>query len=165
MPKNRTLNTPLGKSSFGIGSGVQIGDGIILTAGHVMYEFNEVDDPSNRSIRTLSGSTIYFDPRNYYSKYESIVMELPNPLPSPPVGASISSAFIEPNLRYDDIVFVTYGGQVDDSDAGLALYLSPSDITTPDGRLCPVRVIDGGVRLPLQVRLSLGTRSHYLIQD
>lgn len=69
MPDNQTLSPPLSASDTGIGSGVRVGDGVMLTAGHVMFEFNEASNPANRRVRTLSGSTVFWDPRGYETAY------------------------------------------------------------------------------------------------
>lgn len=81
MPDNKSLVTPIGGSDTGVGSGIMIGDGIMLTAGHVMYEFNE--NNANRQIRHLSGATSFYDPRSYLSQYITRVAGLSNPLPTP----------------------------------------------------------------------------------
>lgn len=51
MPQNRSLTPPSGKNATGIGSGVMIGDGVMLTAGHVWLEF---DEKPTRGTRTLA---------------------------------------------------------------------------------------------------------------
>ncbi|MBX9816044.1 MAG: hypothetical protein K2X76_15205 [Sphingomonas sp.] len=49
------LPAPTGASDTGIGSGYFIGDGVIITAGHVMFEFNEKNHVADRAIRRMSG--------------------------------------------------------------------------------------------------------------
>jgi V8-like Glu-specific endopeptidase len=53
VPQNKRLNPPSGSNDLGIGSGVVIGDGVMLTAGHVMYDkfrgHNTNYPPSRRS--------------------------------------------------------------------------------------------------------------------
>ncbi|ALJ13765.1 beta strand repeat-containing protein [Sphingopyxis macrogoltabida] len=126
MPDNKSLAPPRASSGTTDGSGVMIGDGIMLTAGHVMYEFNEND--TNRQIRLLSGATLFYDPRSYYSQYVTRVAGLSTPLPVPTGGHTISSQFIEINIVNSDIVFLEYGGGVGKDDAGMAVYLESSDI-------------------------------------
>jgi hypothetical protein len=133
MPRNKSLTPPNGKSGTGIGSGVMIGDGVMLTAGHVMYEFNEETLPENRDIRTLSGATLFWDPRGYLPAYIDIFDAFPITLPiviDP--DQTISRLFIEPKVTTKDIVFVNFGGDVGSRDAGLVTYLTSSDITTQD---------------------------------
>jgi hypothetical protein len=113
MPRNKSLTPPNGKSGTGIGSGVMIGDGVMLTAGHVMYEFNEETLPENRDIRTLSGATLFWDPRGYLPAYINIFDAFPITLPvviDP--DQTISRLFIEPKVTTKDIVFVNFGGDV-----------------------------------------------------
>lgn len=136
MVANKSLTPPNGSSGTGIGSGIMIGDGLLLTAGHVMFEFNERDDPADRDIRTLSGSSLVYDPRDYYDQYLTRVEGFSDPLPSGiPSGQSFSQFHIERFLTQSDMVVVSRSGSVDDSDAGMALYLSPIDIVSPDGSL------------------------------
>ncbi|HYG47425.1 MAG TPA: tandem-95 repeat protein [Allosphingosinicella sp.] len=127
------LPAPEGASDIGIGSGYFIGDGVIITAGHVMFEFNEKDNPANRAIRTMSGSSVVYDPRGYQAQYQSAMMLLPDPVPSPTNPLlSVSGEYIEFGLRASDMVFVTRSGSVDKDDAGLVLYFNRSDITLDD---------------------------------
>jgi hypothetical protein len=131
MPQNKTLSPPSGATRTGNGSGVIIGDGIMLTAGHVMYEFNERTNVAARDVRVLSGSTIFWDPRDYLLAYEAIYKSFVTlPTVSDPNRLTISSEHIEINLRTKDIVFVNFGGDVGKNDAGLVTYLNLSDITT-----------------------------------
>jgi len=123
------LPAPSGASGTGIGTGYFIGDGVIITAGHVMFDFNEKNLPADRHIRTMAGSSIYWDPRGYQTQYTNKMMNLANPLPTPGPNQTISSEFIEPLLTTSDIVFVTRSGSVDKDDAGLITYLTSSDIT------------------------------------
>jgi len=39
MPENRTLRPPLDANATTDGSGTYVGDGVIITAGHVWLEF------------------------------------------------------------------------------------------------------------------------------
>jgi hypothetical protein len=101
----------------------------MLTAGHVMFEFNEASNPANRRVRTLSGSTVFWDPRGYETAYNLIVSGFGAALPSVTnPNTTFSGEYIEINLRTKDIVFVTWTGNVDENDAGLAVYLTAGDI-------------------------------------
>lgn len=127
MPNNKTIDTPYNAGEIGIGSGVIIGDNVMLTAGHVMFEFNL--STTNPDLRSISGATIYWDPRLYELQYRTIVSGLTPPYTLPPGGGSYSGAYIEPQLFNSDIVFVSSSSKVGKNDAGIALYLAPSDIT------------------------------------
>ncbi|MGL5840056.1 MAG: calcium-binding protein, partial [Sphingorhabdus sp.] len=134
MPQNKSLRIPIGRSPNFLtngGSGIMIGDGVMLTAGHVMYEFNEKELRADRAIRTIAGATLFWDPRDYLSAYKATYDAFPASLPvvTDP-RLTISSQFIESQLRTKDIVFVNFGGNVRSSDAGLVTYLTPSDVTT-----------------------------------
>lgn len=123
MPQNRSLTPPSGKNATGIGSGVMIGDGVMLTAGHVWLEF---DEKPTRGTRTLVGSTLYYDPRGYFASYGQAIIGLPSPLPTPGPDNTISGQYIEPGLVSKDMVFVKYSNStVDDDDAGLVYYIDP----------------------------------------
>src|SRR4051794_11548190 len=100
-----------------LGSGVQIGDGYTLTAGHVVYQFN--DDNVNRAVVGLSNQVVYWDPRSYYSQYVASITNLSNPLPTPDSGRTISNQFVEPGLAASDIVMIGHSGNVSSGDAGL----------------------------------------------
>ncbi|MEO7178944.1 MAG: calcium-binding protein, partial [Allosphingosinicella sp.] len=105
------------------GSGYYIGDGVILTAGHVVYEFNEKDDPADRRIHRLSSIQVYDDSLGYLAEYTRIVGGLPNPH-----SRTSDSIEVSVSMRSRDSVLIRGSGSVDRDDAGLVVYLDRSDM-------------------------------------
>ncbi|HEY0027403.1 MAG TPA: tandem-95 repeat protein [Allosphingosinicella sp.] len=132
MPRILLYSPDANGQPNGIGTGWRIGDGVILTAGHVVFEFNEKSNPANRAKVAIPGTTIYYDPREYAAAYDAQIATLPNPLPSPNSNTTISGQFVEFPLRSKDMIFIEGGGTVNSSDAGIAVYLNPSDIAAPN---------------------------------
>lgn len=110
------------------GSAYKIGDGVVLTAAHVVLEFNEVNNPTNRAILTRSGLTIYEDFRDYQTAYYNAAFALSNPLPSPSSPSVTVSMDVEAGLTSKDFLMVNGGGSVTSSHDGLAVFLSPGDM-------------------------------------
>ena len=117
----------------GIGTGYYIGDGVILTAGHVIYEFNQKDNPANREIhklnihRVIGGTNDYL---GYWSAYSTAVAALSDP-------HSVTAADIEVSvaLRARDSILIEGSDNVDDDDAGLVVYLTRTDMVGADAGL------------------------------
>jgi V8-like Glu-specific endopeptidase len=96
MASTVTLNGPdKNNQPTQIGSGYYIGDDLVLTAGHVVYAFNEKDHLSDRQIKNLTTITpSSLDTRNYYSLFSSEVMTLSDPLPI--IGTNSGDSLLNP---------------------------------------------------------------------
>ena len=105
--KGTTSFTPSGAQE--VGSGYYIGDGLILTAGHVYYYTNAEDDPANRAFDTLSGYTASsFDLRGYETALRNYYLQLPNPLPSN--RDTPGEIKVDNSLRLKDTIFLQEAG-------------------------------------------------------
>ncbi len=122
------------------GSGYEIGDGIVLTAGHNIYAFNY--DPSNpqpvplrnNPYQILNGNGF----RDYLGEFQLLVMNwnFQTAQSTNPCTGIISTVQRSPVsrsvLRKVDTVFIVDGGKVGRNDAGVVLFLDPNDINSSD---------------------------------
>lgn len=104
------------------GTGWYIGDGYILTAGHVIFEFNERDDPDSRAIIKIS-SIVVHDDLNYNRAYRAAALTPPDPH-----SVTSEELEIQAGSRAIDSVVVSGSSTVDDDDAGLVVYLDRTDM-------------------------------------
>ncbi len=127
------------------GSGWYIGDGLILTAGHVVYQFNEEDVPADRELVHLTPAETIApgferyeiqafqlrdaQGRDYYDYLTHLISTLPNPLINTPVGPHLEN---RGDVQERDRVFVQGNGRVDDGDQGVVTFLDTADAFLPD---------------------------------
>jgi len=126
------------------GTGVYIGDGYILTAGHVAFEYDHASDsnPSGisvgniRSSNSFASATVLFDPREYQAQYAQDVAATyayddANSLPR------LDNIHIESlaDMRAKDMVVISGSGSVGSSDYGLVAFLNPTDLTDVSGSI------------------------------
>lgn len=106
------------------GSGYFIGDNLVLTAGHVVYTYNEsLATPALQQLGSITPSDL--DIRGYKGLYEQEIGGL---------TVSITAGEVERRtvLRKADTVFVERNGDVNSGDAGIIVFLSQNDILAPD---------------------------------
>jgi len=139
-----------------IGTGWRIGDGVVLTAGHVVYEFNEKSALADRSKVTLSGTDVFWDPRTYGLLYDQKISQLGETLPTPSSGQTVTTQYIEVPLRSSDMMLISRSGNVGKNDAGLAVYLDQQDLLTTDNGLT------NGTVLSRDGRMSQRDQGHAL---
>ena len=112
------------------GSGFRIGDGYVLTAAHIVFEFNERSDPAQRQILAKADMSI-IDVRGYKAQYLTAANSLSNPLPSPRSGSTVARD-VEAGITPLDMVIVSgsgsNSGNVNRQNAGLVVFLSPGDL-------------------------------------
>lgn len=119
MPGNGTVVTGGGGEN---GSGYIIGDNHILTAGHVVFEWDRIVVNPGFDTGSLS---IALDFRSYRKQYESIVSVLSSPLPTNPVIDG------HPLIAKNDSVVINKRStsSIGPGDDGLVLFLDPTDLT------------------------------------
>lgn len=111
-------------SSGFFGSGYRIGDGYVITAGHVVTEYNgSTTNPRIVSYLNLFDQNVYYDYRGWRGAYLAEAVKSP--------GASAGS--LESRRIDVDIVIIKDGStDLKSSDAGMVVYLQPSDLTQSD---------------------------------
>src|SRR3954469_8697305 len=126
------------------GTGWVIGDDVTITAGHVGYEY----DRNRTHPQIVHGSNnIRIDDRGYEPAYGQQVANLlaAGTMDTTPNGR------IEANLIYNDRVSIRQGGNVDSSDAGLAVFLDMNDMVNFGGLLSGSVITRYGNRTGTQV--------------
>lgn len=120
--------TSISTSTFTNASGWVIDNGLILTAGHVVYEWNRINStPSPFNLNPVYLLSNIHDFRGYATKYRSqISNELTNN-PTNPAGNKIIEG--QPSVYYDDIVSVSVANSTIGSEyAGIATFLDHDDL-------------------------------------
>lgn len=133
------------------GKGIVIGDGVWLTAAHVVYEWDRVSATNPNIIANSSLSSKIVDYRGYKQGYMAAVTAAANSsAPNPP----IENELIEGKLGLkDSIVLTGQSGTSTSSSEGLALFYNPSDLVSNNMALA---LNDAGVSVK---RLAMSTQS------
>ena len=116
------------------GSAFRIGDNVWITAGHIVYEFNQ--DYAHPAIINLGSGYVLADPYSYGEQYLSIISDVPSShtytdshgnvhtYENPDIEGHLGGL----SLSGADAVVVTGAGSVDQADAGLVTFLDPNDV-------------------------------------
>ncbi|MDQ8756115.1 calcium-binding protein [Sphingosinicella sp. LHD-64] len=109
------------------GTGYRIGDNFVLTAGHIVFEW----DRSRSSPDIIDGSnTIGLSYRGYAGQYLDSVNQL-----IAAGGAIPVNGVIEAGLARYDTVIIQGGGQIGSSADGLVVFLDDNDLKNPGAAL------------------------------
>jgi Ca2+-binding RTX toxin-like protein len=109
------------------GTGYRIGDNFVLTAGHIVFEW----DRSRSSPDIIDGSnTIGLSYRGYAGEYLDSVNQLISA-----GGAIPVNGVIEAGLARHDTVIIQGGGQIGSSADGLVVFLDDNDLKNPGAAL------------------------------
>lgn len=124
------------------GSGYFIGDNLVLTAGHVVYTYNEsLATPALQQLGSITPSDL--DIRGYKDLYEQEI----GGLTIPRTAGEVERRTV---LRKADTVFVERNGEVDSDNAGIIVFLDVNDIVAPEYGLSDdtddIKVLRDGVR-------------------
>jgi|GEM_PF-1519978 len=106
------------------GTGLKIGDGYTLTAGHVVYEWNRQNAPTLNDI--LDGPNT-IPPGGDFRGYRAAYLAAASMVPV--TGMRPANGVIEAGLIASDSIIIRQGGNVGQNDQGLVTFLSPSDMT------------------------------------
>lgn len=133
----------IGPGLDGNGSGYVIGDHLVLTAGHLAFEYD--GNQSNPQITT--NQSIAWDGRNYFGQYQTrVAAEISG-------GSNPSPMFIENKLYASDMVAVTVGSAaVGANSDGLAVFLADADLIDPTAAIgTTTRIIRKGLNTATKV--------------
>lgn len=122
------------------GYGVFIGDGFVLTAGHVAYEYNHAHDSNPSSIGAADIVTsnpsvnlnVVWDGRNYKNLYASAVVAAYTAGGNVPDNEHIEANI---NLVNNDMVVVSRSGGTGQNDIGLVTFIDSSIMMNPNSVL------------------------------
>ena len=134
MPKN-TYDV-VGPGPEGDGSGYKIGDNLILTAGHVIYEYN--GSKSSPQIATNQG--VIFDFTGYNLRYLNevnfrIASSYKNSQMTPEVIEGDGSVYPYDTVLISGSGIISGNSSVTSSDEGLVLFLDPNDMSSSSSAL------------------------------
>ena len=118
-----------GPGPLGNGSGYRIGDHLVLTAGHVAYEFN-----GNWNNIGLTGLNVVLDYRGYAQAYIDYLHNHAADTPHP------DAAHVEGHITPQDSVLINQGGNVNQGDDGLVLFMNPDDMLTLSFRVAGTKI-------------------------
>lgn len=112
-------------SSSETGTGWVIGDGYVITAGHVVFEWNRRRG-SPLNINDILDGPNTVDANGDLFGFRSSYLSEVSPLPT--TGTRIQNAAIEARLVSKDMVVLDRSGSVGLNDAGLVTFLNPEDM-------------------------------------
>ena len=116
------------KPSVEVGKGIVIGDNYVLTAGHVVFEWDRKSGSSPNIVTDHQYEGDVYDYRNYLLSYAS--QAILASIPHPTGGPIISNEQIEGKIGNKDTVLLSNQSvSVNGNSAGLVVFMNPADMT------------------------------------